>query len=337
MRVRGFSSLAGSAGVVADGRGAVYLAGVQADDAAAPSLLLATWDSGGQQWVLDESASLPAAVEQATDTALAQLRHQLGLDQPWYVQYTRWVSRVLQGNWGRSIQLKREVLPFILERFRNSLYLTVLAALVACLVGIPAGILSAVRQHKVDDRVTMVLVLVGFSMPIFWLGIVLQIVFGLRLGVLPVSGIQSSGRSDLWDLFRHLILPALTLATGATAIIARMTRSTMLEVVQQDYVRTARSKGLSERAVINRHALKNALIPVVTVVGMQVGYLLGGDVLVEIVFSYPGIGLAMINGILARDFPLVQGAILLVAASYVSVNLAVDLLYAYLDPRIHYG
>ena len=273
----------------------------------------------------------------ATETSLAQLRHELGLDQPLHVQYVRWVARVVQGNWGRSIQLKREVLPFLLDRFRNSAYLTLCAAVVACVVGIPVGVLSAVRQYSLGDRASMVLVLVGFSIPLFWLGIVLQIVFGLRLGLLPVSGIHATGRDDFADLFVHLILPSLTLATGATAIIARMTRSSMLEVIRQDYVRTARSKGLNERLVISRHAVKNALIPVVTVVGMQVGYLLGGDVLVEIVFSYPGIGLAMVNGILARDFPLVQGAILLVAASYVLVNLAVDLLYAYLDPRIHYG
>jgi peptide/nickel transport system permease protein len=272
----------------------------------------------------------------ATETSLAQLRHELGLDQPMHVQYARWLARVIQGNWGRSIQLKREVLPFLLDRFRNSIYLTLFAAVMACVIGIPVGIFSAVRQYSLGDRASMILVLVGFSVPLFWLGIVLQIVFGLRLGLLPVSGIHSTGRSDFADLIVHLVLPALTLATGATAIIARMTRSSMLEVIRQDYIRTARSKGLSERHVINGHALKNALIPVATVVGMQVGYLLGGDVLVEIVFSYPGIGLAMVNGILARDFPLVQGAILLVAASYALANLGVDLLYAYLDPRIHY-
>jgi peptide/nickel transport system permease protein len=272
----------------------------------------------------------------ATATSLAQLRHELGLDQPLHVQYVRWLARVLRGNWGRSIQLKREVLPFILGRFQNTAYLTICAALLACLVGIPAGILSAVRQYSLSDRMAMVLVLVGFSMPIFWLGIILQIVFGLRLGVLPVSGIQSPDHTGLADLVSHLILPSLTLATGATAIIARMTRSSMLEVIRQDYIRTARSKGLRERLIISHHALKNALIPVMTVVGMQVGYLLGGDVLVEMVFSYPGIGLAMVNGILARDFPLVQGAILLVASSYVLVNLAVDITYAYLDPRIRY-
>jgi len=273
----------------------------------------------------------------ATETSLAQLRHDLGLDQPLHIQYVRWLTRVLQGNWGRSIQLKREVLPFILERFQNTAYLTILAVLFACLVGIPAGILSAVRQYSLGDRTAMVLALVGFSMPIFWLGIILQIVFGLKVGILPVSGMRSPERTDLVDLINHLILPSLTLATGVTAIIARMTRSSMLEVIRQDYIRTARSKGLRESRVISRHALKNALIPVITVVGLQVGYLLGGDVLVEMVFSYPGIGLAMVNGILARDFPLVQGAILLVATSYVLVNLAVDITYAYLDPRIRYG
>jgi peptide/nickel transport system permease protein len=273
----------------------------------------------------------------ATEASLTQLRHDLGLDQPLHVQYARWISRVVQGNWGRSIQLKREVLPFLLDRYLNSVYLTTFAALIACVVGIPVGVLSAVRQYSFSDRASMVMVIMGFSVPLFWLGIILQIVFGLRLGILPVSGIHSTGRSDLPDLIRHLVLPAVTLATGATAIIARMTRSSMLEVIRQDYIRTARSKGLGEQLIINRHALKNALIPVLTVIGMQVGYLLGGDVLVEIVFSYPGIGLAMVNGILARDFPLVQGGILLVATSYALINLLVDLLYAYLDPRIRYG
>ncbi len=272
----------------------------------------------------------------ATATSLAQLRHELGLDQPLHVQYVRWLGRVLQGDWGRSIQLKREVLPFVLDRFRNSAYLMLLAVLLACSVGIPVGVLSAVRQYKLDDRVAMILVLMGFSTPIFWLGIILQIIFGLKLGILPVSGMQSPGQTGTLDLIIHLILPGVTLATGATAIIARMTRSSMLEVIRQDFIRTARAKGLDERLTISRHALKNALIPVVTVVGLQVGYLLGGDILIEIVFSYPGIGLAMVNGILARDFPLVQGAILIVASSYVLVNLAVDIAYAYLDPRIRY-
>ena len=273
----------------------------------------------------------------ANEEDVARLRADLGLDQPWYVQYGRWLGGVLQGDWGRSIQLKREVLPYIAGRFQNSGYLMLLALAIACLAGVPAGIVSAIRQYSPGDRVSMVVVLMGFSTPVFWLGIILQIVFGLLLGILPVSGMQSPGQSGALDLLRHLILPALTLATAPMAIIARMTRSSMLEVIRQDYMRTARAKGLTERLTINRHGVRNALIPVVTVIGLQAGYLLGGDILVEIVFSYPGIGLAMVTGILARDFPLVQGAILMVAASYVIVNLLTDLAYAYVDPRIHYG
>jgi peptide/nickel transport system permease protein len=273
----------------------------------------------------------------ANEEDVAQLRHDLGLDQPWYVQYGRWLGGVVSGDWGRSIQLKREVLPYIAGRFQNSAYLMLLALAIACVAGVPAGIISAIRQYSLGDRVSMVLVLMGFSTPVFWLGIILQIVFGLLLGILPVSGIQSPGQTGALDLLLHLILPALTLATAPTAIIARMTRSSMLEVIRQDYMRTARAKGLSERLTIGRHGVSNALIPVVTVIGLQAGYLLGGDILVEIVFSYPGIGLAMVTGILARDFPLVQGAILMVAASYVVVNLITDLAYAQIDPRIRYG
>jgi ABC-type dipeptide/oligopeptide/nickel transport system permease component len=272
----------------------------------------------------------------ANATSLAQLRHELGLDQPFMVQYLRWLGRVLQGDWGRSIQLKREVLPLVLQRFQATLYLTMFSAFLAILLGVPAGIISATRQYTLWDRTSMIAVLLGFSMPVFWLGIIMQIVFSVWLGILPVSGMQSPGQTGWPDLLRHLVLPAVTLAVGAAVIIARMTRSSMLEVLQQDYVRTARAKGQSERKIIYQHALRNAFIPVITVVGLQVGFLLGGDILVEIVYSWPGIGLLMMNGIMARDFPLVQGAILLVATSYVIVNLVVDLLYAYMDPRIHY-
>ncbi|MGQ9626942.1 MAG: ABC transporter permease [Anaerolineae bacterium] len=272
----------------------------------------------------------------ATETSLARLRHELGLDQPLHVQYFRWLWRVVQGDWGRSIQLKREVLPFILLRFKATAYLTFFSIFLAASIGITVGVVSAIRQYSLVDRAAIILVLMGFSMPIFWLGIILQILFGVYFGLLPVSGMQSPGQTGFADLLTHLILPSLTLSTGAAAIIARMTRSSMLEVIRQDYIRTAWGKGLTERLIVYRHALKNALIPVVTVVGLQVGYLLGGDILVEMVFSWPGLGLAMVNGILARDFPLVQGAILLIASSYVLVNLIVDIFYAYLDPRIHY-
>jgi peptide/nickel transport system permease protein len=272
----------------------------------------------------------------ANATTLAQLRHDLGLDQPFFVQYFRWLGRVLQGDWGRSIQLKREVLPLVLQRFQATLYLTLFSAFLAIVIGIPTGIISATRQYSFWDRASMIAVLLGFSMPVFWLGIILQIIFSVWLGVLPVSGMQSPDQAGWLDMLRHLVLPAITLATGAAVIIARMTRSSMLEVLQQDYIRTARAKGQSERTIIYRHALRNAFIPVITVVGLQVGFLLGGDILVEIVYSWPGIGMLMMNGIMARDFPLVQGAILLVATSYVVVNLVVDVLYAYMDPRIHY-
>jgi len=273
----------------------------------------------------------------ANEESVTQLRRDLGLDQPWYVQFARWLGGVLRGDWGRSIQLKREVLPYIAGRFQNSAYLMLLAIFMACGMGVPAGILSAVRQYSPGDRIAMVLVLIGFSTPVFWLGIILQIVFGLWFGILPVSGIQTPGQAGTLDLLLHMVLPSLALATAPMAIIARMTRSSMLEVIRQDYMRTAHAKGLAERVMIGRHALRNSLIPVVTIIGLQVGYLLGGDILVELVFSYPGIGLAMVTGILARDFPLVQGAILMVAASYVVVNLVTDLAYAYIDPRIRYG
>jgi peptide/nickel transport system permease protein len=273
----------------------------------------------------------------ATATSLAQLRHELGLDQPFLVQYFRWIGNILQGDWGRSIQMKREVLPLLLQRFQATAFLTLLATLFAVVFGILVGITSATRQYSLWDRISMVGVLVGFSIPVFWLGIMLQILFSLVLNLLPVSGMQSPGETGFLDLLKHSILPAITLATGATVIIARMTRSSMLEVLSQDYIRTAHAKGVREKWVIYKHALRNALISVITVIGLQVGYLLGGDILVEIVFSWPGIGLLMMNGIMARDFPIVQGAVLLVASSYVIVNLIVDLLYAYVDPRIHYG
>src|SRR5690606_9690277 len=217
-----------------------------------------------------------------------------------------------------------------------TLLLTAGASLLAVVVGVVAGVTSAARQYSLLDRVSMLTALVGFCLPVFWLGLLLQITLGYRWPIFPVSGMNSPGTTGLLDTLWHLVLPAVTLATGAAAVIARMTRSSVLEVIRQDYIRTARAKGLSERVVLYRHALRNALIPVLTVVGLQVGFLLGGAVLVEMVFSWPGIGLLMVNGILARDFPLVQGAVLVVAASYVIINLLVDVLYAFVDPRIRY-
>jgi peptide/nickel transport system permease protein len=233
--------------------------------------------------------------------------------------------------------MKRPVLAEVMTRLQATLILTATALVISTVVGIALGVASASRPHSLLDRLSAVTSLFGASMPVFWLGIVLMVVFALHLGWLPASGMYAPyGGGDLRDLLAHLVLPAMTLAAASVTIIARLTRSTMLEVLGQDFVRTARAKGLVERAVVLRHALKNALIPIVTVVGVQVGYLLGGAILTETVFAWPGVGSLMVQGILARDFPLVQGCVLVVALSFVLVNLAVDLLSAWLDPRIRY-
>jgi peptide/nickel transport system permease protein len=272
----------------------------------------------------------------ATEESLNALRHQLGLDLPLYEQYFRWIGNVFQGDWGRSIQLKRAVLPLVLDRFKATAILTFFAASIAIFCGTFAGIISSTKQYSFWDRFLMLLALIGFCLPVFWLGLMLQIIFGLNLGWLPVSGMHTPGETGFLDMLKYLLLPGVTLAASSMAEIARMTRSSMLEVIRQDYIKTARAKGLGERVVVYKHALRNAMIPVVTIVGLQIGYLLAGAVLVEIVFSWPGIGSLMVNGILARDFPLVQGIILFVATTYVFVNLIVDIVYAFLDPRITY-
>ena len=268
---------------------------------------------------------------------LDRLRTQLGLDQPLYVQYLTWISHVARGDLGRSLWMKRPVLGEVLERFKATLLLTGSALLLSTLGGIALGIASATRANSLLDRLSGVASLFGASMPVFWLGIVLMVIFSLWLGWLPASGMYAPyGGGGLRDLFAHLVLPAVTLAAASVTIIARLTRATMLETLGQDYVRTARAKGLGERMVVWRHALKNALIPIVTVVGVQAGYLLGGAVLTETVFAWPGVGTLVVQGILARDMPLVQGGVLVIALSFVVVNLAVDTLYAWLDPRIKF-
>jgi len=247
------------------------------------------------------------------------------------------MGHVLRGDLGRSLWMKRPVLGEVLERFKATLVLAGSALVLSTLGGMTLGVLSATRPDSILDRTSTVVSLFGASMPVFWLGIVLMVVFSLWLGWLPASGMWAPyGGGDFRDLVLHLVLPAVTLAAASLTIIARLTRSTMLEVLGQDYIRTARAKGLVEGRVVVRHGLKNALIPIVTVVGVQAGYLLGGAVLTETVFAWPGVGTLMVQGILARDFPLVQGCVLVVALGFVLVNLAVDLLYAYLDPRIRY-
>jgi peptide/nickel transport system permease protein len=263
------------------------------------------------------------------------LRHELGLDQPIHVQYARWLERAVQGDLGRSIALRRPVLDEVVSRFKNTLLLSAAAMLVSFPLGIAIGVVSAVKRGSFVDRATILLATVGLSLPSFWFGMVLIILFTVELRWFPGTGMTSPiGGGGPADVARHMVLPTLALSVIPLAVIARFTRSAMLEVVSQDFVTTARAKGVSERQVVLRHVFRNTLVLIVTMLGLQVGFLLAGAVYVENVFSWPGIGQLMVDAILKRDFPLVQGGVLIVALSYVGINLATDLVYAYLDPRI---
>jgi peptide/nickel transport system permease protein len=272
---------------------------------------------------------------QATAEDLRLIREALALDRPVYVQYLAWIGRVLQGDLGYSLEQQTPVAQLIWTKFGNTLLLTLAGMAFAVALGIPAGIISAVRQYSVFDRAAMALSLFGSSMPSFWLGLILIIVFSMELGWFPSTGMYSMrDGGGLLDVLWHLVLPAITLGAGASGIIARMMRSSMLEVIRQDYVLTARAKGLTDRRVILKHAVKNALIPVLTIVGVQVGYLLGGAILTEAVFSWPGLGFQMYKAIASRDVALVLGGVLFLATVFVFINLVVDLLYTRVDPRI---
>jgi peptide/nickel transport system permease protein len=274
---------------------------------------------------------------QATQEDRLRLRAELGLDDPLSRQYARWLGHVVRGDLGRSLWMRRPVLGEVLARYQATLILTGSALLLSSVGGVVLGILSARWPNSLLDRASAVASLFGASMPVFWLGIVLMVIFSLTLGWLPASGMFAPyGGGDLVDLLKHLVLPAITLAAASVTIVARLTRAAMLDVLGQDYIRTARAKGLVERRVVARHALRNALVPIVTVIGVQAGYLLGGAVLTETVFAWPGVGTLMVQGILARDIPLVQGCVLVVALTFVLVNLAVDLLYVWIDPRIRH-
>jgi ABC-type dipeptide/oligopeptide/nickel transport system permease component len=263
------------------------------------------------------------------------LRHQLGLDQPIVLQYGLWAARVVHGDLGESIVLRRPVLGEITSRFKNTAMLAGAAILVSFTLGCGLGVLSAVRRGSALDRFVMLLATFGLSLPSFWFGLMLIILFSVRLGWLPGTGMASAvDGGGAVDVLQHLILPAFALAVVPLAVLARYTRSAMLEVLGQDYVRTARAKGLSERSVTWRHVFRNTLVALVTMLGLQIGFLLAGAVYIENVFSWPGIGQMLVDAILKRDFPLVQGGVLLVASVYVVVNLLTDLLYAVLDPRI---
>lgn len=256
-----------------------------------------------------------------------QLRAQYGFDQPLYVQYLRFAGRAIQGDLGRSLRYNQPVLTQIQSQLPATLTLTVAAMAFAILFGVSLGVLAAIYHNTWVDFLAMLLALGGISIPTFWSGLILLLVFSLELGWLPATGTEG---------WQRLLMPAFALGYGAAAIIARLTRSSMLEVLRQSYVTTARAKGLPGRAVILRHSLKNALIPVITIIGLQFGNLLAGAVVVETVFSRQGMGRLLVDAILSKDFPTVQGTVLFVAVVYVLINLLVDLSYAVVDPRIRY-
>jgi peptide/nickel transport system permease protein len=267
------------------------------------------------------------AGQEASAQDVARIRAEYGLDKPLVVQFGHFVWNAARGDLGISIQSRHPVNELLFQRLAFTLQLSFASILVASTIGLVAGIISSTRQYSVFDTASMLGALFGISMPIFWLGILLILVFAVKLHVLPSGGTGS---------LRYLILPAIALGSASAAVIARMTRASMLEVARQDYIRTARATGYSERIVIFRHALKNAMIPVLTVFGLEFGYMLGGAVLTETVFSLPGIGRLLVEGIFARDYPVVQGAMILVATTFVLVNLLTDVAYAFFDPRIRY-
>ena len=266
---------------------------------------------------------------------VARIRQQLGLDQPVWVQFTRWFGGLLRGDLGVSFYYRQPVWDAFMLALPPTLVLTGTALFIAVVLAIPIGVLSAIRQNTWMDKVATIFVLTGVSMPNFWLGLLMILLFAVTLGWLPAQGYVSPAQ-DAWATFRHVILPAIALGYSAAALIARMTRSAMLEVLRQDFVRTARSKGLGERTVLYKHALTNAFIPVLTVIGLTVASLLSGSVVVESVFNYPGVGRLVVDSVMRRDYPVIQGSLLLIALITIVVNLLIDLLYAVVDPRIQY-
>jgi len=267
-------------------------------------------------------------LENLTAEDVERIRISEGLDAPLWVQYGHWLGHILKGDFGRSLVTGDPVGQEIWGRAPATMLLALASLAVSLLIALPAGVIAAARQNSRLDYLTMTGALLGASMPNFWLALLLILLFAVRLGWLPVFG---------YGGLRHLVLPAVTLGTGLAAVTTRLTRSSMLEVLRQDYITTARAKGLGEGKIISRHALKNAFIPIVTVVGLQLGHLLEGTVIVESIFGWPGLGKLLVDSIYARDFALIQACVLLFAGIFVLINLAVDILYVYLDPRIRYG
>jgi peptide/nickel transport system permease protein/oligopeptide transport system permease protein len=278
--------------------------------------------------IMDIIPGDPAALmlgESATPEMVANLRSQMGLDQPIYVRYVQYTGRLFQGDLGRSVREMSSVSALLAATWPNTLLLAGAAMVLSLLIGLPLGVISAARSGSWLDHASRIASLLGLCLPVFWIGLVMMFIFSLTLGWFPTGG--SGGP-------KHLILPAVTLALHSVASLARMTRSSLLEVLGEDYVRTARAKGLGRWSVVLRHGLRNALIPIVTVFGMQVGQLMGGAILTETVFAWPGVGRLMVGAILGRDYMLLQGTMLLFAGAYVLINLLVDLSYGLIDPRV---
>jgi peptide/nickel transport system permease protein len=292
-----------------------------------PVLLGVSLVSFGLLQLVPGDPALILAGEEATEEVLTRIRHEYGLNQPLPVQFLAYLRHAVAGDLGISIQSRQPVATLLAQRFPFTLKLAFLAILVSAILGVIAGVVAATRRNSTLDLAALLGSLVGISLPIFWLGLLAILIFSVKLRWLPAGGTGT---------LAHLILPALVLGAASSAVIARTTRASMLEVLRQDYVRTARAKGVGERVVIYRHALKNAMIPILTVFGLEFGYNLGGAVLTETVFSLPGVGRLIVEGIFARDYPVVQGALLLVATTFVLVNLLTDVAYAFFDPRIRY-
>jgi peptide/nickel transport system permease protein len=301
--------------------------------ASIPVLLLVSLITFGLLWLVPGDPASMFLDAGATAEALDRVRREMGLDQPFLVRMAQWYGRVLQGDLGQSLLLNRSVAGAILERLPVTLSLTALAFVVSVMLGVAAGVLAAVRHGRLADQGMMTLALIGLSIPEFWLGLVLIWLIAVLVPIFP-AGDYVAFATDPLQWAHHIALPTFSLACVQMGFVARMTRSSMLEVLGQDFIRTARAKGLPESYVVVRHGLHNAMVPIVTVMGIMVGALLGGAVVTEQVFSIPGLGRLIIGAVLSRDFPVIQGGLLFLALIYLAVNLAVDLLYAAIDPRV---
>jgi len=270
----------------------------------------------------------------ASEEDVERIRIQLGLKEPIHIQFIKWISNILKGDLGISIRTNRPVTLEIFSRLPNTIELTIVGLFIAIIIGIPIGIIAAIKRGELSDTLLSIFALSGVSIPVFWMGLVLIYVFSLSLGILPVG--ERGG--PLWTIegLSHIILPSITIAAPSAGVFARITRSSMIEVLEQEYIRTAKAKGLKMNIIIFRHCIRNVLVQLITIIGMQFGYLLGGAIVTETVFAWPGIGRLLVDAIISRDYPLVQGIVLVYSILFISINLFIDLIYGIIDPRIRY-